>query len=102
MADDDIIRGGLDIVTDKKKINKPKAEQETAQPTAARFNKTFKKRKNRALLTLRRSQKHHEIFSNNVLRENITRKQFKIWLGLVSLSQTGLGYLVMRTQSKYL
>ena len=39
MADDDIIRGGLDIVTDKKKINKPKAEQETAQPTAARFNK---------------------------------------------------------------
>ena len=40
MADDDIIRGGLDIVTDKKK-NKPKAEQETAQPTAARFNKVF-------------------------------------------------------------
>ena len=39
LADDDIIRGGLDIVTDKKK-NKPKAEQETAQPTAARFNKT--------------------------------------------------------------
>ena len=37
MADDDIIRGGLDIVTDKKK-NKPKAEQETAQPTAAQFN----------------------------------------------------------------
>ena len=39
MADDDIIRGGLDIVTDKEKKNKPKAEQETAQPTAARFNK---------------------------------------------------------------
>ena len=37
MADDDIIRGGLDIVTDKK-------------------NKTFNKRKNRALLTVRRSQ----------------------------------------------
>ena len=37
LADDDIIRGGLDIVTDKKN-NKPKAEQETAQPTAARFN----------------------------------------------------------------
>ena len=36
-ADDDIIRRGLDIVTDKKK-NKPKAEQETTQPTAARFN----------------------------------------------------------------
>ena len=31
LADDDIIRGGLDIVTDKKN-NKPKAEQETAQP----------------------------------------------------------------------
>ena len=42
MADDDIIRGGLDIVTDKKKKNyKPKAEQETAQPTAARFKKKF-------------------------------------------------------------
>ena len=35
-------------------------------------NKTFKKRKNSALLTLRRSQKHYEIFSNNVLRKNIT------------------------------
>ena len=84
----------MDIVTDKttKKENKPKAnqetaqptaarfkkpkaEQETAQPTAARFNKTFNKRKNRALLTLRRSQKHYEIFSHNVLRKNITRKQ---------------------------
>ena len=54
---DDIIRGGLDIVTDKTKkkpkavleprpaygcvVNKPKAEQETAQPTAARLNKHF-------------------------------------------------------------
>ena len=76
MVDDDIIRGGLDIVTDKEK--KPKAEQETAQPTAARFNKTFKKRKNRALLTLRRSQKQYEIFSNNVLRQNITRKQLRL------------------------
>ena len=37
MADGGIIRGGLDIVTDQKN-NKPKAEQETAQPTAARFN----------------------------------------------------------------
>ena len=35
-----IIRGGLDIVTDKTtKKNKPKAEQETAQPTAVPFNK---------------------------------------------------------------
>ena len=39
LADDDIIRGDLDIVTDKtKKKNKPKAEQETAQPMTARFN----------------------------------------------------------------
>ena len=30
-----------------------------------KYNKTFKKRKNHALLTLRRSQKHYEIFSNN-------------------------------------
>ena len=28
----------------------------------------------RALLTFRRSQKHYEIFSNNVLRKNITRR----------------------------
>ena len=82
-------------------VKKPKAEQETAQPTAARFNKTFNKRKNRALLTLRRSQKHYEVFSKNVLRKNITRKQFKRCLGLVSISQAALGNLVMRTQSKY-
>ena len=43
-----------------------------------KLNKTFNKRKNRALLTLRRSQKHHEIFSNNVLRKNITRKQLRL------------------------
>ena len=60
MADDDIIRGGLDIVTDKTKKKKPKANQETAQPTAARFKKPkadqetaqptaarFKKKKNK-------------------------------------------------------
>ena len=41
-------------------------------------NKTFKKRKNRALLTLRRSEKHYEIFSNNVLRKNITRQQLRL------------------------
>ena len=64
-------------------------------------NKTFNKRKNRALLTLGRSQKHNEIFSTNVLRENITWKQFKRWFGLVSISQTNLRYLVIRTQSKY-
>ena len=52
-------------------------------------------------LTLLPSQKHYVIFSNNVLRENITRKQFKRWLGLVSIFPNALGYLVMRTQSKY-
>ena len=40
-------------------------------------NKTFNKRKNHALLTLRHSQKHYEIF-NNVLRKNITRKQLRL------------------------
>ena len=60
------------------KLKIPKAEQETAQPTAARFNKTFIKRKNRALLTVRRLQKHYEIFGNNVLRKNITRKQLRL------------------------
>ena len=49
--------------------------------------------KNRAFLTLLRSQKHYVIFSNNVLQENITRKQFNRWLGLVSISQTALRYL---------
>ena len=42
------------------------------------LNKTFNKRKNRALLTFRRLQKHYEIFSDNVLRKNITRKQFRV------------------------
>ena len=41
-------------------------------------NKTFNKPKTRALLTLRRSQKHYEIFSNNVLRKNVTRKQLRL------------------------
>ena len=45
-------------------------------------NKTFtnkrNKRKNRALLTLRRSQKQYEIFGNNVLRKNINRKQLRL------------------------
>ena len=47
-------------------------------PTKLRKNKTFNKRKNRALLTFRRLQKHYEILSNNVLRKNITRKQFRV------------------------
>ena len=46
--------------------------------TICRYNKTFNKRKNRALLTVRRSQKHYEIFGNNVLRKNINRKQLRL------------------------
>ena len=38
----------------------------------------FNKRKNHALLTRRHSQKHYEIFSNNVMRKNITRKQLRL------------------------
>ena len=41
-GDDNRPSGSLGLLTDKttkKKINKPKAEQETAQPTVARFNK---------------------------------------------------------------
>ena len=63
-GDDNRPSGSLGLLTDKttKKKNK---------------NKTFNKRKNRALLTVRRSQKHYEIFGNNVLRKNITRKQLR-------------------------
>ena len=60
-GDDNWPSGSLGLLTDKTKKNK-----------------TFKKRKNRALLTLRRSQKHYEIFSNNILRKNITRKQLRL------------------------
>ena len=60
-GDDNRPSGSLGLLTDKTKINK-----------------TFNKRKNRALLTLRRSQKHYEIFSNNVLRKNINRKQLRL------------------------
>ena len=35
-------------------------------------NKTYNKRKNLALLTLRCSQKHYEIFSNNVFRKKLS------------------------------
>ena len=41
-------------------------------------NKTFNKRKNRALLTLSRSQKQYEIFGYNVWRKNINRKQLRL------------------------
>ena len=43
-----------------------------------KYNKTFKKPKNHALLTLRRSQKHYEIFSNNVLRKKHYLETVKI------------------------
>ena len=61
----------------------------------------LKKRKNRAFLTLLHSQKHYVIFSNNVLQENITRKQFNRWLGLVSISQTALRYLQPRSKGTW-
>ena len=51
-GDDKRPSGSLGLLTDKTKKNK-----------------TFNKRKNRALLTFRRLQKHYEIFSNNVLRK---------------------------------
>ena len=60
-GDDNRPSGSLGLLTDKTKKNK-----------------TFNKRKNRALLTLRRSQKHYEIFSNNVLRKKHYPKTVKI------------------------
>ena len=48
------------------------------QTSETLWNKTFNKRTNRALLTLRRSQKQYEIFGNNVLRKNINRKQLRL------------------------
>ena len=60
-GDDNRPSGSLGLLTDKTKKNK-----------------SFNKRKNRALLTLRRSQKHYEIFSNNVFRKNVTRKQLRL------------------------
>ena len=64
-GDDNRPSGSLGLLTDK--TTKKKNE-----------NKTFNKRKNRALLTVRRSQKHFEIFSHNVLQKNITRKQLRL------------------------
>ena len=46
--------------------------------TKLKKTKTFNKRKNRALLTVRRSQKHYEIFSNNVLRKKHYPETVKI------------------------
>ena len=61
-GDDNRPSGSLGLLTDKTKKNK-----------------TFNKRKNRALLIVRRSrQKHYEIFGNNVFRKNINRKQLRL------------------------
>ena len=101
LAEWDIICGGLDKVTEKtkkkinrrqskkppslqlrglKKNNKPKAKHDRAclRLHGKKKNKWFNKSKNRALLTLRRSQKHYEIFSTNVFQKNITRKQLRL------------------------
>ena len=63
-GDDNWPRGSLGLLTDK--------------TTKKKNNKSFNKRKNRALLSLRRSQKHYEIFSNNAFRKKITRKQLRL------------------------
>ena len=78
-GDDNWSSGSLGLLTDKTKKNK-----------------TFKKRKNRALLTLRRSQKHYEIFSNNVLRKNITRKQLRLETNRGCVIQSWLSAWVVR------
>ena len=62
-GDDNWPSGSLGLLTDKTTKKKPR-----------RLNK----RKNRALLTLRRSQKHYEIFRNNVLRKKHYPKTVKI------------------------
>ena len=72
-GDDNRPSGSLGLLTDKTKKNK-----------------SFNKRKNRALLTLRRSQKHYEIFSNNVFRKNITRKQLRLEIIEIAWFRVGL------------
>ena len=65
-------------------------------------NKTFNKRKNRALLTVRGSRKHYEIFSNNVLPKNISRKQLRLetieiaWFRVGSVSELPRFYFFPR------
>ena len=60
------------------------------------MNKTFNKRKNRALLTLRRSQKHYEIFSNNVLRKKHYPETVKIGNNRDCVIQSWLSAWVVR------
>ena len=59
-------------------LKKTPCKTRPAHACGCAVNKTFNKRKNRALLTVRRAQKHYEIFSNNVLRKNIIRKQLRL------------------------
>ena len=60
------------------------------------LDKMFKKRKNRALLTLRRSQKHYEIFSNNVLRKKHYPETVKIGNNRDCVIQSWLSAWVVR------
>ena len=66
-----------------------------------RKTRRLKNVKNRAFITLLRLQKHYVIFSNNFLQENIARKQFNRWLGLVSISQTALRDLQPRSKGTW-
>ena len=61
MADDDIIRGGLDIVTDKTKQRKPKAVLEPHPPSAARLKK----------INRRQSQKPEEVRKEKRTKANM-------------------------------
>ena len=61
----------------------------------------FKKRKNRALLTLTRSQKHYEIFSNNVLRKKHYLETVKIGNNRDCVIQSWLSAWVLRDFISY-
>ena len=80
MAEWDIIRRGLDIVTDKtKKNNKPKAEQETVQPTAARFNNKPKAKQETAQPTAARFKQHSFAFSEVMATFQTVRETEGSW-----------------------
>ena len=53
--------GSLGLLTDKTKKTRRLTNVKTA-----------------LFLTVKRSQKHYEIFSNNILRKNIARKQLRL------------------------
>ena len=80
MAEWDIIRRGLDIVTDKtKKNNKSKAEQETVQPTAARFNNKPKAKQETAQPTAARFKQHSFAFSEVMATFQTVRETEGSW-----------------------